>query len=169
MTRPTRAIINLDALRHNYILAQSLAPASQTIAVIKANAYGHGAVPVAKALESLAPAFAVACIEEALELRESGINKPILLMDGFFSVDELALAAEHDFWVMVHHQKQVEQVTKTKLTSPIKVWLKMDTGMHRLGIAPAAFKQAYDNLLNSANVQDEIILTTHLSCSEEAG
>ena len=92
MARPTRALINLAALRHNYAIAQDLAGGGKAMPIVKANAYGHGAISVAQALEPLAPALGVACIEEALELREAGIHKPILLLEGFFSAEELALA-----------------------------------------------------------------------------
>ena len=102
MGRATRAIIDLSAISHNYRLAKTLASHSNAVAVIKADAYGHGAVRVALAMESEVPAFGVACIEEALELREGGVKKPILLLEGFFTADELSLIAEHDFWTAVH-------------------------------------------------------------------
>ena len=89
--RPLVAHIDLDALRHNYQLACRCAPQSRSVAVIKADAYGHGALACARALETDVPAFAVACIEEALSLREGGIKAPIVLLEGIFSADELAL------------------------------------------------------------------------------
>ena len=88
--RPARALIDLDALRHNYRLARELSGA-RALAVVKADAYGHGSVRCAQALEAEADGFAVACIEEALVLREAGIRAPILLLEGFFEADELAL------------------------------------------------------------------------------
>ncbi|MGO2055432.1 MAG: alanine racemase, partial [Halomonadaceae bacterium] len=106
--RPLVADINLDALRHNYQLACRCAPQSRSVAVIKADAYGHGAVACAKALEDQAPVFAVASIEEALTLRQGGITQPIVLLEGIFSADELALVDTHGFWIAVHTQWQVD-------------------------------------------------------------
>ena len=95
--RPARALIDLQALRNNYQLAREVTGA-KALAVVKADAYGHGAVRVAQALEAEADGFAVACIEEALELRAAGIRAPVLLLEGFFEADELPLIIEHDFW-----------------------------------------------------------------------
>ena len=101
--RPARALIDLQALRHNYQLARELSGA-RALAVVKADAYGHGAVRCAQALEAEADGFAVACIEEALALREAGIRAPILLLEGFFEADELALIDQHDLWCVAHAQ-----------------------------------------------------------------
>lgn len=134
--RPLEAYIDLDALRHNYQLACRCAPQSRSVAVIKADAYGHGALACAKALERYVPAFAVACIEEALTLRQGGIAKPIVLLEGIFSADELALVDAHGFWITVHSQWQVDALLAANPDQPIPVWLKVDSGMHRLGFAP---------------------------------
>ena len=99
--RPARALIDLQALRHNYRLARE-ATGARALAVIKADAYGHGAVRCAEALAAEADGFAVACIEEGLELREAGIRQPILLLEGFFEASELELIVAHDFWCVVH-------------------------------------------------------------------
>ncbi|MGB5638527.1 MAG: alanine racemase, partial [Sedimenticolaceae bacterium] len=99
MSRPTFAIIDTQAFVANYRYAKSLAPQSRALAVVKANAYGHGAVPLARALAPEADAFGVACSEEAMELRESGIRNPIVLMEGVFEPAELANAALHGFTV----------------------------------------------------------------------
>ena len=98
--RPSRATIDLDALRHNYRHARALG-GGRALAVVKADAYGHGAVACARALEGEADGFGVACIEEALELRESGIRAPILLLEGFFDAGELPLIELHDLWTVV--------------------------------------------------------------------
>ena len=133
--RPLVADIDLDALRHNYQLACCCAPQSHSVAVIKADAYGHGALACAQALAGDAPAFAVACIEEALTLRQGGITQPIVLLEGIFSADELALVDTHGFWIAVHTQWQVDALLAASPRSPIPVWLKVDSGMHRLGFA----------------------------------
>ena len=167
MSRPTKAIIDLQALRHNFDLAQSLAPSSDTIAMVKANAYGHGAVEVATALTTMAPAFGVASIDEALELRQGGISRPIMLLEGIFELDEVALAAHHNFWLMVENSRQLEAVVNANLTQQVKVWLGMDTGMHRLGFQPEEIQSAYNRLRNSRNVSEEIVLASHFACADD--
>jgi alanine racemase len=99
MAEPTKALVDLGALRANYRLACSLGRAAQTLAVVKANAYGHGAAACALALEDLTPAFGVCCIEEALALRASGIRKPVLLLRGSLDREEIRLASEQGFWL----------------------------------------------------------------------
>lgn len=137
MSRPAIARIHLGHIVDNFHLATSLCPPSgRALAVVKADAYGHGAVRVATALEPHVPAFAVACIEEALELREAGIEKPILLLEGFFTPDELPVMAEQGFWTAVHRPEQLVQIQQAALGVPLNVWIKIDSGMHRLGFDP---------------------------------
>lgn len=163
--RPARAVIDLQALRHNYQLARDTANA-KALAVIKADAYGHGAVSVAQALESQADGFAVACIEEALELRQAGIRAPILLLEGFFEADELALIVEHDFWCVVHSVWQVDVIELASLAKPLNLWLKMDSGMHRVGIHPSEFQTAHRRLLSSGKVA-KVVLMSHFARADE--
>ena len=167
MARPAKATIDLNALRHNYQLACKLAPGAKSIAVVKANAYGHGAVACARALEPLAPALAVACIEEALELREAGITKPILLLEGPFKYDEITLAEQHNFWMMLSNSEQVQWLTKAQPSSPLTVWLKADSGMHRLGFQNGDFAEAYRNLKTLPHVNSDIVLATHFAAADE--
>ncbi|MBD8121684.1 MULTISPECIES: alanine racemase [Pseudomonas] len=163
--RPARAVIDLQALRHNYQLARDTANA-KALAVIKADAYGHGAVSVAQALESQADGFAVACIEEALELRQAGIRAPILLLEGFFEADELALIVEHDFWCVVHSLWQVDVIEQAALAEPLNLWLKMDSGMHRVGIHPSEFQAAHRRLLSSGKAA-KVVLMSHFARADE--
>ncbi len=167
MSRPTRAVIDLQALRHNYQLAQSLAPESKTIPMVKANAYGHGAIKIAQALADLAPAFGVACIEEALELRSAGIKQPILLLEGAFDAAELKVAATKGFWVMVENHPQKEAIINADLALPLTVWLGVDTGMHRLGFQPSDIAEVYQCLNNSRNVSQPIVFTSHFACADD--
>jgi alanine racemase len=169
MSRPTRALINLSALRHNYALAQSLSTPGQAMPIVKANAYGHGAIHIARALEPMAPALGVACIEEAVELREAGISKPILLLEGFFSSDELELAAALDFWIMVQNEPQLQALESARLAQPLTCWLKFDTGMHRLGFEPSAARRLHSRLQACPNVADEVVLATHFACADDLG
>lgn len=150
--RPLVAHIDLDALRHNYQLACRCAPQSRSVAVIKADAYGHGALACAQALEASVPAFAVACIEEALALRTGGIKKPIILLEGIFSADELALVDQYGFWVSVHSEWQVAALLAFLPRQPIPVWLKVDTGMHRLGFSPKEAPAVWQRLASAPQV-----------------
>ena len=163
--RPARALIDLDALRHNYRLARELSGA-RALAVVKADAYGHGAVRCAQALEAEADGFAVACIEEALALREAGIRAPILLLEGFFEADELPLIDQHELWCVVHAQWQIEAVEQAQLSKPLTVWLKLDSGMHRVGLHPADYQAAYRRLLASGKV-GKIVLMSHFARADE--
>ncbi|KPC04136.1 alanine racemase [Pseudomonas syringae group genomosp. 3] len=163
--RPARALIDLQALRHNYRLARD-SSGGRALAVIKADAYGHGAVHVAQVLEAQADGFAVACIEEALELRAAGIRAPILLLEGFFEADELALIVEHDLWTVVHAIWQLEAIEQAQPGKPLTVWLKLDTGMHRVGLHPSEYRAAYQRLLATGKVA-RVVLMSHFSCADE--
>ncbi|MBT8070464.1 MAG: alanine racemase [Gammaproteobacteria bacterium] len=165
--RPTCATVRLDAIAENYRLACRRAPGSQSMAVIKANAYGHGMVAVARRLESIAPAFAVALIDEAVELRQAGIQAPVLVMQGVKEPAEFELAAAENFWLMLHQSQQVETLLSLKLQTPVNVWIKLDTGMHRLGVAVVDMDDIYRRLDSSANVRGQPVLCTHLACADE--
>jgi len=167
MARPAKAIINLEALRHNYQLAASLCAPGSALAVVKANAYGHGAVPVAQALADLAPAFGVACIEEALELREAGIENPILLLEGIFSADEVAIAAENNLWLMLENDQQFSALENASVCQALKVWLKVDTGMHRLGLTVEGLIPTYRRMQACKNVDKTIVVATHFACADD--
>ena len=167
MSRPATATIDLSALRHNYQLACSLAPQSKTLAVVKANAYGHDAVECAKALESAVPVFAVACIEEALELRAAGIKKPILLLEGQFSADELNLVEQHNFWLVLSNQHQVDMIVNTSPKTPYTVWIKVDTGMHRLGFPANRFAEVYAQLNDLPQVASDIVVASHFAAADD--
>lgn len=167
MSRPTRAVIDLAALRHNFAFAQELAAGGLAMPIVKANAYGHGAILVARELDAVAPAFGVACIEEAMELRSAGVRSPILLLEGFFSAEELQLAEQHDFWLMVQNPEQVAALAAANPSTPLTVWLKLDTGMHRLGFAPAQAARLHAELQAMPAVTNEIVLATHFACADD--
>ena len=167
MSRPTKATIDLQALRDNFALAQSLAPDSQTMPMVKANAYGHGMIEVAQALAEQAPAYGVACIEEALELRDAGICQPILLLEGTFSADEVNTAALKGFWLMVENHPQKDAIINADIAQPVNVWLGIDSGMHRLGFLPEEVPEVYQSLSDSRNVNDQIVVASHFACAED--
>ncbi len=171
MARPLVADIDLDALRHNYRLARELAPQSQALAVIKADAYGHGAVPCARALESLPadqrpPAFAVACLEEAELLRQGGVVAPIVLLEGIFEAAELARVEALDLWMAVHSEWQVNALLAYRPAKPIPVWLKVDSGMHRLGFTPEAATEVWERLARRPDSVTAIQLMSHFATAD---
>ncbi len=167
MARPARAFIDLEAIRHNYRLAKQLAPQSKALAIIKANAYGHGAVAVAQALQAEADGFGVACIEEALELRESAVYKPpILLLEGVFTPDEMQLVDKAALTIVLHTEEQVQWLLQAKPSRAIDVFVKVDTGMHRLGFAADEVKALYGVLQQCAHV-GQITLMTHFARADE--
>lgn len=163
--RPAQAIIDLKALRLNYQLASSLS-GNKAIAVIKADAYGHGAVECARALEKETSAFAVAFLEEALELREAGILNPILLLEGFFEERELAQIDQYNLWPVIHSHWQITALEKAQLSKPLTIFLKMDSGMHRVGFFPEDTPTAYQKLLATKKVAHTILMT-HFARADE--
>ena len=166
MTRPSRVVIDLDALRHNLKRVRSFAPDSKVMAIIKADAYGHGLIRVARTLED-ADAFGVAFMEEAIRLREAGIDSPIVLLEGPHKAEDLHTIAERHLEVVIHNQHQLDILEKAELSAPLQVWLKLDTGMHRLGFPPALFEDTYRQLATMKNVKQPLRLMTHLATANE--
>ena len=132
MTRPTYALINWSNFRQNYLLAKSKAPGS-VYAVIKADGYGHGMVRCARALGD-ADGFAVACVDEALLLRQAGIKRPVLVLQGAYDAEEWQIASANNLQLVVHHAQQLVERELAILDKPVDVWLKINSGMNRLGI-----------------------------------
>jgi alanine racemase len=159
------ATIDTAALRHNLSVVRQWAPKSRVMAVIKANAYGHGLVAVARALES-ADAFAVARVGEGLTLREAGIKTPTVLLEGVFDSEQLDAAAKSNFELVVHTAEQIELLRAAAPGARFKVWLKLDTGMNRLGFKGAAFGAAHAALSALNTVQLPVNLFTHLSSAD---
>ena len=169
MARKCTASINLSAIKENYLYAKSLAPNSKAIAIIKADAYGHGAIEVAKELNKVADTYGVACIEEAIELIDSGIdNIPILLLEGVFEKSELILVEKHSLIITVCNSIQLQWLLDADLNEPIDVFVKYDSGMGRLGFQDDSFIQAINLLEESKNI-GEITLMTHFSSADDLG
>lgn len=164
--RPARARINLAALRHNYRVARRL-HGGRALAVLKANAYGHGAIQCAHALRDEADGFAVALLEEALALRAAGIRAPILVLQGPYSADELHACVQHDLWCCIHHEAQLAALEATTLASPLNVWLKFNTGMNRAGLDGSEASRAWARLQSCAHVGD-ITVMSHLARADES-
>ncbi len=164
-SRHSRIIIDLQAIRDNYQLLKSIAPDSKVIAVIKADAYGHGAVEVARALAD-ADAFAVATSGEALLLREAGIEQKMLVMGGVVNAQEMQDCIEHQLDPIIHQTWQVELLQQARLAQPIDVWLKFNSGMGRLGFSPPELKQALEQVQQIEGLGD-IRLMTHLANADD--
>ncbi len=167
MSSAVTALIDLDALVHNLRQVRAVAPGRYVMAVIKANAYGHDMLTIAKTLQTAGvDAFAVARFEEAQQLRQAAINIPLLCLEGFYDEAELISAANADVQAVVHHSHQVRLLEQVKLPSPITVWLKIDSGMHRMGIAPSLAGAMWQRLTQSTAVK-EIKLMTHLASADD--
>jgi len=164
MARATQAIIDLHALRENYQLAKQCAANSRAFAVIKANAYGHGMLTIANALSLDADGFAVACVDEAVALREAGILLPILVLEGAMDSTECQVAFDLDLELAVHQQEQLDWMTNAK--GSIKVWIKVDTGMHRLGFAVQDVPAVVSDLRLKGNVS-QVHLMSHFACADD--
>lgn len=164
MSRGTRAVIDPTALQHNLRRVRVAAPNSRIWSVIKADAYGHGACRVADALAE-SDGFAVSTLDEAIALREHGVGHPILLLSGVTAKDHWARAADLKLHCVVHSRTQVEQLQVVSLSQPLNIWLKMDSGMHRLGLLPENFQSAYDSLLGQPNINIAGALT-HMAAAD---
>ena len=145
MARPTSATIHVDALRHNLGQVRARAPRSRVMAVVKADGYGHGLERVARAL-ACADAFGVAALSDAERLRAAGISQPILLLSGFDEPGDIPRLRELNVWTTIHHASQLEMLEQAAPGEPLDCWLKLDSGMHRLGFAPEAFGDAHARL-----------------------
>lgn len=167
MARPNQARLDLRALRHNVGVVRRLAPRAKIMAVVKANAYGHGAVTIAGALEREVDALAVACIEEALELRYAGIATPILLLEGVFEAQELQQVANLDLWLTIDNERQLRWLEEATLPAPVTCWLKVDTGMNRMGVTPGRAQHFFHRLQASNNVRNEIVTCTHFASADD--
>lgn len=166
MTRPARVVIDIAALHHNLSRIHSAAPSSKIMAIVKADAYGHGIERVAQALPG-ADAFGVACLEEAEQLRLAGIRHPVLLLEGAYSSSELGQVQALELDIVVHHEHQLQMLEQADLAAPINIWLKIDTGMHRLGFKPEDTEAAWQRLAACHNVSTPPRLMTHFACASE--
>jgi len=165
MSRPTQLTINLSALQHNFEQVKKMVAGRSVIAMVKANAYGHGLERVALALPD-ADAFGVASLEEGLALRQAGVKNPIFLMEGLFSQAELDVASANDFTLIVHHAPHLDILEKSTIAKPLSVWLKIDTGMHRLGFHPSDAAKIYARLIFCGAVKKPVGLMTHFASSD---
>lgn len=162
--REARLGISLSALHHNLQCVREAAPYARVMAMVKADAYGHGARLVAETLAE-ADAFGVAFLDEALALRAAGIVQPIAVLEGVFSNEEMAEAVRQHLTVVVHQEPQIGFLERCRLSGPVDVWLKLDSGMHRLGFPPEQAVTAFRRI-RAARVTGEIGLITHFAAAD---
>ena len=164
--RAAWAEINVKALSHNLSIVRQHAGNAQVLAILKANAYGHGLSRIATELDGV-DAIGVARLDEALALRKSGIVKPIVLLEGFFEPRQLPILAAGGIQPVIHAEYQLQQLEQAQgLAQPLKVWLKVDTGMHRLGVSPTNAVAFYQRLQACSNVQGAPILMSHFASAD---
>jgi alanine racemase len=167
MARPTSATIHVDALRHNLGQVRARAPRSRVMAVVKADGYGHGLERVARALVG-ADAFGVAALSDAERLRAAGISQPILLLSGFDEPADIERLRGLQVWTAIHHVSQLEMLEQAPPGERLDCWLKLDSGMHRLGFAPDAFRDAHARLrAMQGGAVGQIVLMNHFASSDE--
>ncbi len=164
MPRPLQATISLPALRHNYFVAKRLAPRSKVFAVVKANAYGHGLERVARALER-ADGFATLELEGAVALRERHPTLPILLLEGFFEPAELVTLVGSNLATVVHCEEQLQMIELDRAARPLDVWIKVNTGMNRLGFAPDRVRNVIERL-EACRAARSVTLMSHFATAD---
>ena len=163
MPRPTRARIDLDAIRHNYRLARTMARGANAMAVVKADGYGHGIQPVARALSSETGKYAVACIEEALAIRQAGLSQPVVLLQGVHEPADLMSCVQQDFQPVLHSPAQLAWLEASNVPA---FWLKVNTGMNRLGFRPEALPEVIKGL-ETAGCKGQLLgFVTHFACAD---
>jgi alanine racemase len=168
MTRPIQARIRASAFRSNLALARRRVPAARLMAVIKANAYGHGLMRAARTLRD-ADGFAVLDLDAAVGLRSEGYSRRILLLEGFFELPELPVMAQHRLAGVVHCEEQLRMLEALPLAAPVDVFLKLNTGMNRLGLAAQELRPALARLQASRNVGEITLMTHFASADDERG
>lgn len=166
--RPLVATVDLAALRHNYQLAKQCAPGRRAFAVVKANAYGHGAPAAVECLRGLADGFAVASLEEAEQVRSVDASARLLLLEGCFEPSEYAAATALGLDVAIQGEAQLDALLAADIERPLNLWLKLDSGMHRLGFSTDALRRAHARLQGAHQVA-ELNLMSHFACADERG
>ena len=163
----TYAVIHLDAIRHNVQQVRLAAPHSKIMAVIKANAYGHGLLRVAQELKGFVDGFAVARVQEGVRLRKAGFQQKILVLEGFTERDELQNLADYDLDVSLHSRHQLDILQQQIKSKKIGVWIKIDTGMNRLGFKAHEVHDIYEQLMLCDAVKKPLNFMTHFANADD--
>lgn len=166
MSRTAIALMSTENLLHNLRVIQKISAPAKTIAMLKANAYGHGIRSVGARLADRVYAFGVASIDEALALRKHGITTPILLMQGIFEPEELQIASEQDFQIVFNNEIQVGWLEKSSLSRPIHAWIKINTGMNRLGFKLDKAALFFERIQKSPLIQGPVKIISHFACAD---
>ncbi len=166
MKPATYAVLNLAAVQQNLAVVRHHAPKAKIMAVIKANGYGHGLLRIAQASRTV-DSFAVARLAEAISLREAAFTQRIVLLEGFSCKEELTLLADYALETVVHCFEQIDLLEQTQLSQKITVWLKLDSGMNRLGFKHTEFALAQQRLTACHTVNPAIYLLTHLANADD--
>lgn len=167
MSRTATAILSTENLLHNLQVIKDKVKPAKVIAMVKANAYGHGIRSVGLRLDGRVDMMGVASIDEALALRKAGIKTDILLAEGVFEPGELLIAATEKLHVVFHSSTQLEWLDKSALPLPVHAWIKIRTGMGRLGFAPADARNAYQQLLTHTKTHKPVRILSHFACADE--
>ncbi len=167
MSRSAIAILSTENLLHNLTVLKKAAPRSKVIAMVKANAYGHGLRSVSIRLDPYIDMLGVASLDEALALRKIGVKVPILLAEGVFEPSELSVAASENCHVVFHHETQLEWLEKSTLPLPLQAWIKINTGMGRLGFNLEQAYTYYNRLASNPQIQKPLRMISHFACADE--
>lgn len=160
------ASVDLSAIAHNFqYIRQKVGPSAKIMPMVKANAYGHGLIDVTHALPE-ADAFGVATINEAIRLRKSGITQAIFVMCGFRHPSEIQEFDDFQLTAVIHHPDQVTWLEQAAVQQPFSAWMKMDTGMHRLGMTPDEFAFCYKRLLRCPSIKTPVGVMTHMASAD---
>lgn len=167
MARKTLCTLSTANLLHNLAVIKTQAPRAKIMAMVKANAYGHGLRSVAQRLEGHVDALGVASIDEALALRQAGVKTPITLIEGVFTPEELRLAAEQNFTTVFHSDHQIRWLDETQLPVKLHAWLKINTGMGRLGFSMKTALPALQALSDNPSIDQPVGIISHFACADE--
>lgn len=165
MARPAYVEIRPNALMHNISYLRRLAPNSKLLAVVKANAYGHGVCDLIPELHC-ADAVGVCCLEEALSLQQSGFSKPILILEGFFDQSELSLIDVSRFWTVIRDWTQLKLLQRHSFKNQLHYWLKFNTGMNRLGFKPDDYTDILSLISDNSLIPQPAVMMTHFACAD---
>ncbi|MBW0148786.1 alanine racemase [Marinobacter arenosus] len=165
MPRSTVARIDLEALRQNFRLASERAGTAQAMAVVKADGYGHGIVPVAKALAADAQKYAVACLEEAFAIRDAGLRQPVVMLQGVHAEGDLELCVRRGFEPVLHSHQQIDWLAQSEARPTF--WIKINTGMNRLGFLPAEVEDVMTRLDSMGARSGVLGFITHFACADD--
>ncbi|MEI7613762.1 MAG: alanine racemase [Betaproteobacteria bacterium] len=173
MPRPIQARIDLAALRHNFLVAKKqasrLGTPTKAWAVVKADAYGHGLMRAAKALAEVADGFALLDLSDAIALREAGFQHPILLLEGFFAPEDLVVCSQYGLTTAIHRLDQLQMIRQAALPAPLAIYLKLNTGMNRLGFTPSQLPAVKNELAASSAIASVTLMTHFAEADGERG